>query len=220
MTAAERALEEVREGMALGLGTGRAATAFIVALGDRLRTGLRIRGGVPTSDASADLAWQLGIPLLTLDDASELDLAIDGADEVDPHCHLIKGYGGALVREKVVAASAKRFIVLVGEEKLVSVLGQRHKLPVEVVPFALSFCRRRLEELGLPSDHRSRDGTPYITDNGNHILDCRCGPINDPDALDSAILAIPGIVGTGLFARMAHEVIIQRGAEIEVQQPR
>lgn len=218
MTAAERALDEVRDGMTLGLGTGRAATAFISALGERVAAGLKVRG-VPTSDASADLAWHLGIPLVTLDEVAELDLAVDGADEVDPQCRLIKGYGGALVREKVVAAAAKRFVVLVGDEKLVDRLGSRGKLPVEVVPFAVGFVRRKLTELGLPSDVRKREGGSFVTDNGNNILDCRCGVIADPASLDAAILAIPGVVGTGLFVGMAQEVIVQRGTEVEVFRP-
>ncbi len=218
MTAAERALEGVRDSMTLGLGTGRAATAFISVLGERVAAGLKVRG-VPTSDASADLAWHLGIPLVTLDEVAELDLAVDGADEVDPQCRLIKGYGGALVREKVVAAAAKRFVVLVGDEKLVSELGSRGKLPVEVVPFAAGFVGRKLARLGLPSDLRARDGGPFVTDNGNHILDCRCGVMTDPAGLDAAILAIPGVVGTGLFVGMAHEVIVQRGTTVELLHP-
>src|SRR4051812_29118900 len=139
MTAAERALELVPDGAVVGLGTGRAATAFIVALGERVRAGLRVRG-VPTSQASADLAHQLGIPLTTLDEVEAIDVAVDGADEVDPRCDLIKGYGGALVREKIVAAAARQFVVLVGPDKLVAELGARGKLPVEVLPFGAAPC--------------------------------------------------------------------------------
>ncbi|WP_435006602.1 ribose-5-phosphate isomerase RpiA [Tundrisphaera lichenicola] len=209
MTIAERALEMIRDGTVIGLGTGRAATAFVKALGPAVRAGLRITG-VPTSEVTAGLARELGIPLTTLDLAGELDITFDGADEVAPNLNLIKGYGGALVREKIVAASSKRFVVLIGPEKEVSHLGEHGKLPVEVVPFALPLARRKLELLGLPPVLRlNQDGTPYVTDNGNPILDCKVGPIDDAAALEHAILYIPGVVGTGLFVDMAETVLIQ-----------
>jgi len=199
------ALAEVKPGHVVGLGTGQAATAFIHALGKAVKEGLRVTG-VPTSEASASLARALGIPLL--DEPVALDVAVDGADEVDPRLDLIKGYGGALVREKVVAAAARRFIVLVGGEKLVTVLGARGRLPVEVVPFAARFCRHRLTELGYPSTLRSRDGTPVITDNANLILDVAVEAITDPGHTDRTLREIPGVVGTGLFADMAHTVLV------------
>lgn len=202
------ALAEVKPGDVVGLGTGQAATAFIHALGRAVTSGLSITG-VPTSEASATLARRLGIPLL--DEPVALDVAVDGADEVDPRLDLVKGYGGALVREKVVAAAARRFIVLVGAEKLVPTLGGRGRLPVEVVPFAVPFCRRRLGELGHPPTVRTRDGAPFVTDNGNLILDCAVGPIADPGTLDAALRAIPGVVGTGLFVGMAHAVMVREG---------
>ena len=209
MTAAERALALIEDGSAIGLGTGRAATLFVRALGERVRQGLRVRG-VPTSDATADLARELGIPLTTLEEIDELAIAFDGADEVAPDLGLIKGYGGALVREKIVAASSRRFVVLVGPGKEVSTLGERGKLPVEVVPFALPLARRKLTALGCPPALRLKpDGTTYITDNGNPIFDCQVGPIPDPAALERAILDIPGVVGTGLFLGMAEVVFIQ-----------
>jgi ribose 5-phosphate isomerase A len=199
------ALTEVKSGHVVGLGTGQAATAFIHALGKAVTAGLRVTG-VPTSHASATLARQLGIPLI--DEPVALDVAVDGADEVDPRLDLVKGFGGALVREKVVAAAARRFIVLVGAEKLVPSLGARGRLPVEVVPFAAPFCRRRLAELGHPPTARVKDGAPFVSDNGNLILDCAVGPIADPGALDAAERAIPGVVGTGLFVGMAHTVMV------------
>jgi ribose 5-phosphate isomerase A len=202
------ALAEVKSGHVVGLGTGQAATAFIHALGKAVTAGLRVTG-VPTSNASATLARQLGIPLI--DEPGTLDVAVDGADEVDPRLELVKGYGGALVREKVVAAAARRFIVLVGAEKLVPVLGARGRLPVEVVPFAGLFCRRRLAELGHPPTVRMNDGAPFVTDNGNLILDCAVGPISDPAALDATVRAIPGVVGTGLFVGMADAVMVWDG---------
>ena len=146
-TAAERALEFISEGSIVGLGTGHAATEFIHALGERVRSGFGVRG-VPTSQASADLAGQLGIPLVDFEAIEAIDVDVDGADEVDPHCNLIKGYGGALVREKIVAAASHKLVILVGPEKIVPVLGSRGKLPVEVVPFAVPLARRRLSALG------------------------------------------------------------------------
>ena len=215
MTAAERALNLLSGATVVGLGTGRAATEFVRALGDRVRGGLKLRG-VPTSQATADLATQLGIPLATLEEVrGAIDVTFDGADEVDPKLDLIKGYGGALVREKIVAAASKRFVVLVGAEKLVSSLGQRGRLPVEVIPFALPLCERRLEELGLRGTVRATDGRPYVTDNGNYILDCAVKSIADPGELDARILSIPGVLGTGLFAGMADVVLIQDGDRVE-----
>ena len=202
------ALAEVKPGHVVGLGTGQAATAFIHALGKAVQSGLSVTG-VPTSEASATLARQLGIPLV--DQPLTLDVAVDGADEVDPRLDLVKGYGGALVREKVVAAAAHRFIVLVGNEKLVPALGGRGRLPVEVVPFAMPFCRRRLTELGHPPVVRVKDGAPFVTDNGNLILDCAVSAIADPAALDATLRAIPGVVGTGLFVGMAHAVMVWEG---------
>lgn len=214
MTNSERALELIQDGMVLGLGTGRAATAFVKALGERVRQGLKIRG-VPTSERSGTLAKQLGIPLTTLDNVEQLDIDVDGADEVDPQLNLIKGLGGALVREKIVAATAKRLVILVGTEKIVSVLGSRGTLPVEVVPFALPLCRRRLCSLGCPPEVRQVDGKPTVSDNGNFILDCWVQPIGDPDKLERDILAIPGVVGTGLFLGMADTVFVQDGENVK-----
>jgi ribose 5-phosphate isomerase A len=202
------ALAEVKAGHVVGLGTGQAATAFIHALGKAVKSGLRVTG-VPTSEASATLARQLGIPLV--DEPLALDVAVDGADEVDPGLDLIKGFGGALVREKIVAAAARRFIVLVGSEKLVPTLGGRGRLPVEVVPFAMPFCRRRLTELGHAPQIRTKDGAPFVTDNGNLILDAAVQSIPDPAGLDATVRAIPGVVGTGLFVGMAHAVMVWDG---------
>jgi ribose 5-phosphate isomerase A len=210
MTIAERALAQLEEGFAIGLGTGRAATLFVKALGQKVQQGLHIRG-VPTSEATAGLARELGIPLTTLDDVGELDITFDGADEVAPDLNLIKGYGGALVREKIVAASSKRFVVLVGSEKIVRALGEHHKLPVEVVPFGLTLAKRKLEALGCaPVLRLEPGGATYMTDNGNPILDCKVDLIPDAAALERDILGIPGVVGTGLFIGMAETVLIQQ----------
>ncbi len=215
--AASCAIEFVKDGDVLGLGTGRAATAFVEALGTAVKQGMRVRG-VPTSQATADLAMQLGIPLATLDEVGQIDVTFDGADEVDPQLDLIKGYGGAMVREKIVAASSRRLIILVGAEKLVPILGSRGILPVEVLPFGLSLCQRRLAELGWRPTVRLVNGRPFLTDNGNHILDCSISPIPDPSALEEAIVSIPGVVGTGLFIGMADTVLVQDGETVEVRQ--
>jgi ribose 5-phosphate isomerase A len=211
---AAHALGLVRAGQTIGLGTGRAATAFVHALGRAAQSGLRV-AGVPTSEATAALARKLGIPLISLDGGPSLDLTVDGADEVDPHLNLIKGYGGALLREKVVAAASRRLVILVGREKLVEALGSRGKLPVEVVPFAVGFCGARLaEEAGLSPVLRRVGAVPFLTDNGNHIFDCAVDSIADAPGLDARLRAIPGIVGTGLFLGMAHTVLVGDGGRI------
>jgi ribose 5-phosphate isomerase A len=208
VTIVERALELVPNESRIGLGSGRAAEAFVRALGECLRKGsLRVHG-VATSEKTALLARQEGIPLMPLAEAGILDLTVDGADEVDPDLDLIKGYGRALVREKVVAASSRRLIVLVGEGKLVPQLGTRGKLPVEVTPFALPLCERRLGELGCRPVRDRRGKDLYVTDNGNHILDCQIEPIADAPRLELDLRAIPGVVGTGLFLGMADIVLV------------
>ncbi|MCC6640841.1 MAG: ribose-5-phosphate isomerase RpiA [Deltaproteobacteria bacterium] len=218
LATARHALGLVSDGQTLGLGTGRAAAAFVDALGERVRKGLRVRG-VPTSVATAGQATRLGIPLVTLEEAGELDLAFDGADEVDPRLDCIKGYGGALVREMIVAASARRFVVLVGAEKLVASLGERGKIPVEIVPYALPLVRRRIETLGLdPVVRVGPDGAPYVTDNGNWILDCGTRPLRDAAALERAIRVLPGVAGTGLFLGMADVVLVEEGEKVRVME--
>jgi ribose 5-phosphate isomerase A len=204
---AAHALGFVGAGHVIGLGTGRAATAFVRALGSAVDSGLRVTG-VPTSEATGTLARELGIPLITLDERTVIDLSVDGADEVDPRLDLIKGYGGALLREKVVAAASRRLVILVGREKVVERLGSRGKLPVEVAPFAVGFCRARLAEMGLAARLRRTDAAPFRTDNGNHVLDCAVEPFADARALDARVRAIPGIVATGLFVGMAHTVLV------------
>jgi len=208
MTIVERALELVPNGSRIGLGSGRAAQAFVKALGELLRKGSFRVHGVPTSEETARLARQEDIPLLTLAEAGILDLTVDGADEVDGNLDLIKGYGRALVREKIVAASSRRLVILVGDEKFVPQLGTHGKLPVEATPFALPLCERRLRELGCrPILYRQGD-EPFVTDNGNHILDCQIEPITDALRLEMDIRAIPGVVGTGLFLGMAETVLV------------
>lgn len=204
---AAHAVAWVRDGALVGLGSGRAAHAFVRALGARVRDGLRVRG-VPTSEATATLARQVGIPLVELG-PEVLDLTIDGADEVDPNLDMIKGFGGALVRERVVAAASHRQVILVTADKLVPRLGQRGTVPVEIVPFARALCERRLEALGLqPGLRRAADDRPFVTDNGNLTLDCGTDPIPDAAALEQAIRRIPGVVDTGLFLGTAETVLV------------
>ena len=200
------ALRYVKPGQTLGLGTGHAASAFIRALG---ASGISVRG-VPTSNASDELARSVGIPIVTLAEAGKIDVDIDGADAVDPRFNLIKGYGGALVREKIVAASSRRFVVLVGYEKIVKWLGERGPLPVEVIPFGLSLVTAKIKAMGMKPQVREKNGQQYITDNGNLILDCAVKKIANPARLDRELLAIPGVVGTGLFVAMASVVLVAK----------
>jgi ribose 5-phosphate isomerase A len=210
----ERALEFVRDGALVGLGSGRAASAFIHALARRVKAGLTVRG-IPTSEATARLAREVGVPLAELGE-TRLDVTVDGADEVDPRLDLIKGYGGALVRERIVAAASRLQVILVGAEKLVPALGARGRLPVEVIPFAVSFCRSRLDLLGCRAALRVTDGRPFVTDNGNRIFDCAIAPPPDPPALDRAIRGIPGVVDTGFFLGTAHLVLVAEGGCVRV----
>jgi ribose 5-phosphate isomerase A len=216
---AARALDFVEDGTVVGLGSGRAAMAFVEALGRRVQAGLRVTG-VPTSEATAAAARRLGIALIGLEDADVIDVTVDGADEVDPQLNLIKGYGGALVREKIVAAASRLEIILVGSEKLVPVLGSRGILPVEVVPFALALCRRRLAELGCRPELRTTSGRPFVSDGGNYILDCGIDPLPAPKKLDDALRDIPGVVGTGLFLGVADRILVGDGDSVrELQRP-
>jgi ribose 5-phosphate isomerase A len=215
--AAHAALDFVEDGMTLGLGTGRAATAFVEALGARVAQGLRITG-VPTSEATAELARRLAIPLARLDEVERLDVTFDGADEVDPSLDLIKGYGAAMVREKIVALSSDRLVILVGPEKLVKQLGERGRLPIEVLPFAVPLVQRSLARMGLESGPRlAADGKPVATDNGNLVLDARLAPPLDAGALEREIVALPGVLGTGFFLGLADAVIVGEGESVEIR---
>ncbi len=198
------ALRFVKPGQTIGLGTGRAASAFIRELG---ASGIEVRG-VPTSSPAEELARSVGITIVTLAEAGKIDTDIDGADEVDPRLNLIKGYGGALVREKIVVASSRRFVVLVGYEKIVKKLGDRGSIPIEVVPFGMHLVTAKIKAMGMKPRVRESDGKEFITDNGNLILDCAVKKIANPARLDRELLAIPGVVGTGLFIAMADVVLV------------
>jgi len=210
--AAEQAVEFVDSGMTLGLGTGSTVFYALRRLGDRIRTGqLRDVAGVPTSEATARLAREFGIPLTTLDKHPHLDLTIDGADEVDPDMNLIKGLGGALLREKIVAAASHRLVIVVDDTKLVNQLGAHAPLPVEVVPFGWQLHIPYLENLGAnPTLRRTADGEPYLTDGGHYIIDCQFAGIDDASTLAIALSAQPGIVEHGLFLDMADTVVVGR----------
>jgi ribose 5-phosphate isomerase A len=203
----KRAAEFVEDGMAVGLGTGTTSVMFIRALGERVKAGLKIRC-VASSDASAALAMSLGMDVKDLAELPELDVYIDGADEIGPKLALIKGGGGALLREKIVASSAKRFIVVADSTKIVGTLG-RFPLPVEVIKMALPLVEKKLFALGLnPKQRLHKDGSAYLTDEQNFILDCACEKIPDPAATAAAIRRIVGVVEHGLFLNMASIALI------------
>jgi ribose 5-phosphate isomerase A len=194
----------VRSGMRLGLGTGSTAEKMLDALAERLASGaLADVAGVPTSAATAARCGELGIPVLTLEEAGELDVAIDGADEIDPRLDLIKGLGGAHLREKVVAAAARQMVVVADESKVVRRLGERAPLPVEVIPFALPVAERLLRGLGWEPELRIDGGRPFQTDEGNRILHCRREEWVDPQALAADVSQVPGVVAHGFFLGFA-----------------
>jgi ribose 5-phosphate isomerase A len=209
--AARQALTYVRNGMVLGLGSGTTAGYFIELVAESLRSGrLREIVGVPTSEAAANRARTLGIPLTTLADHSCIDLDVDGADEVDPDLNLVKGLGRALLREKIVAMQAERFVIVVDESKLVPRLGTRAPLPMEVVPFGAELHVRWLNDLGCQAQlRRESDGSLVVTDNGNYLIHTRFRDgIADPHALARLLADRPGIVEHGLFLKMATSVIV------------
>ena len=210
-SAAASALELIADGTRIGLGTGHATAAFVARLAERVRSGLRLVG-VPTSEATAAQARSLGIPLGTLDDGEELALTVDGADEVAPNLDLVKGFGGALVRERIIAAASHRQVIVVGHDKLVGRLGTRGRIPIEVVPFACRPVLRRVRALGLEPVVRLADARPFLSDNGNLTIDCGLAtPLADARAartLEAELRAIPGVVDTGLFLGTAERVLV------------
>jgi ribose 5-phosphate isomerase A len=210
--AAARAAQMVSDGAKVGLGSGRAASAFIAELGARVRRGVSL-AGVPTSEASARLARSFGIPLIEIDEHLELDLTVDGADEVAPNLDVLKGRGAAFVRERIVAAASRRQVILVGPEKLVPVLCARGGFPVEVIPLGRGLVTRRLRALGVgPTERLDGDGAPLVSVNGNLIFDCAVAvPLADGPAaraLEAAVRAIPGVVDTGLFLGTVERVLV------------
>jgi ribose 5-phosphate isomerase A len=213
--AAERALDLIEPGMRVGLGTGSTAAKLVELLGAKVKSGFDVLC-VPTSEATAAQARTLGIPLTTLDDTPELDLTIDGADELDAALRLIKGGGGALLREKIVACASDRMVVIADAAKEVTTLG-RFPLPIEVVRFGLAATRNMIVDMAAEAGcageialRMGADGKPYLTDSGNFIVDCRFGAIPDPEALDAVLHDIPGVVEHGLFVGIADTAIIAR----------
>ncbi len=215
MAAAEEAVKMVKDGMVVGLGTGSTANYAIEALGRMVAKGLRIKG-VATSKATEQLARKVGIPITTLEEVDGIDLTIDGADEVAPNFDLIKGMGGALLREKIVAFASKQEVIIVDDSKLVSVLGARTPLPVEVVPFGHTRTRDSLEGLGCKAALKG-GGVPFITDNGNLIYECKFESIGDAEMLEAEIDMIPGVVESGLFVDLATKVVVASSKGVEVR---
>jgi len=215
--AAESALELIRDGHVVGLGTGSTAKFAIEGLGRLVREGLSIKG-VPTSIATERMAMEFGIPLVDLNEAGAVDLTLDGADEIDLDFNMIKGGGGALTREKLVALASTKRVILVDESKLVSKLGQSRLLPIEVLPFAWTMSARLLTGLGCVANLRRHVGMPFVTDNGNHILDCAFGPIEDAVALEKRIKLLPGVIECGLFIGIADTLVIGFDDRVEIRE--
>ena len=202
----EKAAEYIEDGMTIGLGTGSTAYYAIKKVGEMVRNGLKVKA-VPTSKETAQLAAEEGIELIDLADVESLALTIDGADEVDPDFNLIKGGGGALLREKIVASATEKLIIVVDQSKMVSHLGA-FPLPVEITPFSWQYTKKMVEKFSCSSEIRKKDGEIFITDNGNYILDCDFGKIKDPVKLAVELNKLPGVVENGIFAEMAEVVVV------------
>jgi ribose 5-phosphate isomerase A len=211
--AARASLRFVRDGMTLGLGTGSTAAHAVRFLGEQVRAGLKVRG-IPTSVHTRELAASLGIPLTTLDECQQIDVDIDGADEFDPQLHLIKGGGGALLREKIIASASRQVVIIADSSKQVAVLGE-FPLPVEVIAFAQPLVAKRITALGATVKLRQdTKGNPFITDEGHHILDCSFGQIPDPPTLARTLSDMPGVVEHGLFIDLATVVLCAKGENV------
>ena len=210
--AARASLRFVRDGAVVGLGSGSTATDVVRLLGERVRAGLKIRG-IPTSRQTGELAATLGIPLTTFDEIQQIDVTIDGADEFDPQLSLIKGGGGALLHEKVVASASRQVVIVADSTKQVPVLG-KFPVPIEVIAFAEALVKKKIEALGASVRLRESNGRPFVTDEGHHILDCSFGQIADPPSLALKLNDMPGIVEHGLFIGMATVVLIARGKDV------
>lgn len=215
--AAESAVTQVQDGMIVGLGSGSTATLAVSALGRMVRQGLRI-AGIPTSERTAAQARALGIPLTTLEECSQIDLTIDGADEAEiGSLNLIKGHGGALLREKIVASVSRRLVIVADDSKLVERLGQRQSVPVEVIPFGWPIAAHRLGVLGAnPLLRQGPDGKPFKSDGGHYILDCAFGPIDAAQALAEALDHVVGVVEHGLFLGLATELHVAGAGGVRV----
>lgn len=215
--AAERAIEFVQDGQVVGLGTGSTAKFAIEGIGRRVGEGLRVTG-VATSIATARMAQGLGIPVTNLNDVPAIDITIDGADEVDGDLNMIKGGGGALTREKLVALASTKRVIIVDDRKLVSALGESWPVPVEVLPFAWTRSALMLTALGCAAQLRMSGGKPFETDNENYILDCRFGAISDSSELEKSIKLIPGVIECGLFIGIADVLVIGFSDRVEIRE--
>jgi len=212
--AARASLRFVHDGQIVGLGTGSTAAYAVRFLGERVRAGLKIRG-IPTSIHTKELATSVGIPLTTLEEFQQIDVTIDGADEVDPQLNLIKGGGGALLREKIIASATRQLVIIGDSGKKVPMLG-KFLLPVEIIPFAQPLLAKRIAALGATVRLRQDiSAKPFITDEGHHILDCQFGEIPDPPRLAGQLDAMPGVVEHGMFIAMASVVLIAKGEEVQ-----
>ena len=214
--AAEAAVEYVKDGMIVGLGTGSTTEYAVKKLGERVRDGLAIRG-IPTSDVTKVQAEEEGIPLIDFSETMYIDLTIDGADEIDVNLNMIKGGGAALLREKIVASASKEEIIIVSHEKFVKQLGS-FPLPVEVIPFGWQVILNQLETLGGSPDLRLKQGQPLLTDQGNYIIDCRFRQILDAAQLEQRLNMIPGVVENGLFTGLCTRMIMAEGEKIVVKE--
>ncbi|MBP2076084.1 ribose-5-phosphate isomerase RpiA [Oceanobacillus polygoni] len=212
--AAEASIKYIKDGMTVGLGSGSTVNFMLEQLAERVKEGLKIKG-IPSSLKTERYAKQLGIPLIDFSKTTKIDIAIDGADEVDPNLHLLKGGGGSLVREKIVDRAADKLIIIADSSKIVSKLGE-FPLPVEVLPFGFEVTTEQIAAGGCTPVLRKKDGQPFVSDNGNYILDCKFNSIEDPLALHEKLKCITGVVETGLFPQMAHKVIVARDGRIDI----
>ena len=206
--AAEKAVEYVKDDMIVGLGTGSTVKYALQKLAERVKKEKLKIVGIPTSSGTSKLAKELGIPLSTLDEYENIDLTIDGADEIDENLNLIKGGGGALTREKIVASNSKKVIIVADETKITKKIGISASLPVEILPFGYKATMKKIEDLGCTTKLREIMDNPYITDNGNYVVDCDFGGIDEPEELEVIINSIPGVVENGLFIDLATMAII------------
>ena len=216
--AARTAVDQIEDGMMVGLGTGSTAAFAISYLGEKVRSGLTI-SGIPTSEASKKQAQSEGIPLIDFETSPSIDLCIDGADEIDSELNMIKGGGGALLREKIVASSAKRYLIIIDSSKQVENLGT-FPLPVEVIPFGWQVVSRKLKEMNASPELRKSGLQPFVTDEGNYILDCRFNSIPEVEQLEAELNRIPGVVENGLFVTMCDQMIMGKGDQLILKERR
>jgi len=216
--AARTAVDQIEDGMLVGLGTGSTAAFAISYLGEKVRSGLTI-SAIPTSEASKKQAQSEGIPLIDFETSPSIDLCIDGADEIDSELNMIKGGGGALLREKIVASSAKRYLIIIDSSKQVESLGN-FPLPVEVIPFGWQVVSRKLKEMDASPELRKSGSQPFVTDEGNYILDCRFNSIPEVEQLETELNRIPGVVENGLFVAMCDQMIMGEGDQLILKERR